>query len=226
MTEYSVVLPAGGKGTRLRSNKPKLTTRFIDDEFLWEKQINIINRTLNNPDITYVLGFEHNKIEKKLSKYANIVINKNFEETNVAYGISLGIKQTKTPNILIIYGDLFFNEECLIHIKNSGENSFVLINRTTMEKDEVGCLAIQKKVDRFDYGFDIMWGQIAYLKESEKQNFVESSFKYSNKLGFEVLNILINQHSYFDVIEPKKGIIFDIDSCKDLNKVNRILEIK
>lgn len=224
MENYSVVLPAAGKGTRLRSNKPKLMSRFVDDEFLWEKQINVINKVLDNPPITYILGFENDKIAKKLSKYANIIINENFETTNVAYGTMMGLG--KTDNILIIYGDLFFNETTLEQIKNSGENSFVITNRTTMEDDEIGCLSLTEKVNHFDYGFDIRWGQITYLKQDEQRSFSQKANEKPNRLGFEILNSMVDEGTKFDVIEPKNGIIFDIDSYKDLNKVNTILEGK
>src|SRR6266496_6018626 len=100
MENFNIILPAAGIGCRLKSSRPKILSHFIDDEYLWEKQINTINAVFNNPNITFILGFEHQKIIKKIKNYAHIIINTDFEETNVAYSISLGLKENYENSLI------------------------------------------------------------------------------------------------------------------------------
>lgn len=222
----SIVVPAAGLGIRLRSNRSKSLTQFDDGEFLYEKQLNTIKQIFPNNEIIYVVGFQANKIKRKLEKEnVTVILNKEFENTNAAYSIGLGLKNTSHDNALIIYGDLFFNANVLRDIEGSGNSSFIVTNRNTMEQDEVGYLALGNTVTRMNYGFDIRWSQIMYLKHFEKQQFAREAKKTENRnmLGFEVLNNIIGHGAEFDVIESNKNsFVCDIDSQRDLDKINKV----
>ena len=223
MNNFSVILPAAGLGTRLKSNKPKTLTRFEDDSYLFEHQINLINEVFNHPPIYMVYGFQAEKIEKKV-KDVHLIYNPDYADTNVAFSTYLGLEASKKKNALIIYGDLFFNYNMLAQIKNSGENSFVVIDQHNLEGDEVGCWDKNDSVQNFDYGFPYRWGQIAYLKKDEKENFIKHTLKNEKSLGFEILNKVIADGHRFDLVETEKdSVVVDIDSFRDVNRVNEIL---
>ena len=224
LNDFSVLLPAAGLGTRLKSNKPKALTRFIDNEYLFQKQIDCINDSLGCPEIHYVCGFQHEKISKKIKKQANVIINERFEQTNVGYSLGLGLKQITSPNVLIIYGDLFFEEDTLNDIAASGQCSWLMINQA-LDNDEVGCLDIDNRARNLDYGFSYKWSQIAYLKDKERQLYTKFATSPDNhkKLGFELMNQTIQNGGRFSVIESKNYLV-DIDGGQDINKINEYLE--
>ncbi len=224
MKDFSIVIPAAGQACRLKSLKPKALSRFQDGSYLFERTIRTIEDVLGEVPIYYVTGFQHNKIYKKIKSSCEVIENKDFEVSNVAYSTYLGLQAAKTPNVLILYGDLYFNKEVLEQIKSSGENSFVVTDDHNLDDDEVGCLSFNERCARFDYGFPFRWCQIAYLQEQEKQLFKQQACQFVKSLGFEVLNKVIDKGGKFDVIQTEKQCkVVDIDSFKDLKKCNKFI---
>lgn len=226
MHNYSVIIPCAGFGSRLYSSRPKSLIEFDDEDFLFQKQLAILNKSLDNPEITFIGGFQYNKIEKKIKEHANLIYNPYYEKMNVAYSIAMGMGSIKTDNCLVVYGDLFFNKNIMSLITGSGSNSFLVTDRQNLDSDEVGLWCQKESVARLDYTLPIKWGQIAYFKKSEKEAFIDNVFskKNGNKLGFEILNSLIEAGHIFDVIETDESCtLVDIDSQKDIVKINDML---
>ena len=62
--------------------------------------------------------------------------NENYEKTNVVRSIGLGLRAATSENVLVIYGDLVFNEETIKNLKPQC-SSLIIDNSSTMKDDEV-----------------------------------------------------------------------------------------
>jgi GTP:adenosylcobinamide-phosphate guanylyltransferase len=206
MNKLSVIIPAAGPGKRMKSYGPKALIQLRDGETVISRQIRLIKQTYPNVDIVVVVGFEADKVCKELPKDVITVYNENYEETNVAYSINLGLTKVQNPASLIVYGDLVFK-------KQIGE-------------EEVGVTIVDNYITRFSYGLPIKWAQIAYLIGRELELFNKhASVKNKEKFfGFEILNKILDSDGKLKAIETVNMKIAEIDTSKDINNAKRILE--
>lgn len=218
----SIIVPTAGIGVRVLKS-PKALIELEDGSKVIERQYEIIRSVYPDSELIFITGFKSEKVEQVLKgKKAKVVKNNYFYRTNVSQSIDLGIKTAKNNNILVIYGDLVFNKELLSNLPfNSG--SFVLVdNKGFMRKDEVGVNVQQNKVNNMSYGLETKWSQCFYMNSKESALFVKccENQKSYNKFGFEIINSIIENNGSFYAFEQKDNIVYEIDSYKDLKKIN------
>lgn len=207
-----VIIPAAGLGRRMKSYGPKALID-IHGKSVLQRQIDIINSTIENPDITVITGFE----KKKFPKNIHTICNDRFLETNVAYSIYLGVKNLNAA--LIVYGDLVFNKKILENLQFS--RSFVILDSTRqMRNSEVGAIACEGKICNFSYSLPTKWTQIAYIQGEELDIFKDymRQAKYERHFCFEILNKVIDAGGEFFAQEQPDIKIAEIDSSKDIDK--------
>lgn len=217
---YTVIIPAAGAGTRMKSYGPKCLLK-VGGESILERQIKMIRHAFKNPEIIVVGGFEALKIKKQLPDTVTFVENKHFEHTNVVYSISLGMTKATTRNIIVVYGDLVFNAEALSFPL---QNSSSLILSDTMHKDEVGCTVNDNRIENMMYDLYPKWSQIMFLTGLELDLFMArvTERSCSRMLGFEIINKIIVDGGVFNAITPKQINIIDIDTSRDIAKAEAI----
>lgn len=220
--EMSIVIPAAGMGHRMKSYGPKALIAVNNNFTIIERQLHLLWSEYPKAEIFVVVGFEAEKIRKHLKEYpVRFINNPIHEQTNVLYSIGLGVQATISSEVMIVYGDLIFNEHA---IKNMRGSSRILIDENgLLRKNEVGVVVQNGKVTNFSFGLDVKWGQIAYLTGKELELFKSISVKNetSQWLGYEGMNYILENGGEIESITGKNIELIEIDVAKDLEKITK-----
>jgi choline kinase len=219
----SVIIPAAGIGSRMKSYGPKPLIR-VGNQSLVRRQIEILRDCFYSPEIVVVSGYESCKVMNSLPNNIIKIENERYSETNVSRSIALGLRACTREKVLIVYGDLLFNKDTFKNI-NLASSCLFIDESGCMTKDEVGCNISNKKVQYLIPDIGNKWAQIIYLKGRELELFSKNVFNRDNdrKFGFEIINNCIEKGGAFDIISPKNMRITDIDTSKDLLIAKKIL---
>ena len=225
--KYSVVIPAAGTGSRMKSYGAKSLIDLPSGKKLIDLQIERIHAVLSTPQIVVVTGHEHNKVAAYLNKnhkHVEVVFNPDFKTTNVVRSIGLGLEQVKYKRVITMNGDLVFNTETL-SVPIGNESSLFIDPNSTMHGDEVGCTVDAHYVEYLMYDLPQKWAQIAYLCGEELSTFkmLCSLPNYHTRFTFEALNQIILLGGKFKAMSHKDSKIIDIDTSKDLDRIGSIL---
>lgn len=214
--DICVVILSAGVGSRIKSHEPRALLK-IRDRTLLDHQINAINGYFNNPDIICVVGYDAQRVLKRVRNNARIVENQLFESTNNSESLRLALNNTHSQGVLFIHGDLLFNSETFML---DYSQSFVIIDtKGQMEKKEVG-LTVENNgtASIFSYGLECKWAQIAFITGKElhiaKQIFLKFEQRHKKMLSFEVLNKIIENGGAFKCHEPEHMRILEIDNIR------------
>jgi choline kinase len=223
MNNLTCIIPAAGPGRRMKSYGPKALITLRNEQTVIQRQLQIINRLYPAAEVIVVLGFEADRVKKELPPHVKVVENHIYEETNVAYSIHLGLLAATHKNVLIVYGDLVFNDATLKGL-TFAESTAIIDSKERFEKSEVGVTIVDGYISRMSYGLPMKWAQIVYLTGHELHLFkMQIHMRTSRKFfGFEVLNKMLDYSGYLKAIEPEKMQIAEIDTSKDIEKAKKI----
>lgn len=221
----SIIIPAAGLGTRMKSYGPKSLIKIKDSTTIIENQLKYIFKYFYKPQVILVTGFKSEKIRNLLSnRRIEIVENEAWETTNVGHSIALGMSKIKHKNVILLNGDLVFNAWTLK--VPFGMYSMMLVDKLGYMKDEeVGCLIANSNVINVMYDLPDKWAQIVYFtgKELELLKWHLARYEYSYHYTFEIINSIIADGGKFFAHSPPRMKITDIDSSKDLDLIPEIL---
>jgi len=213
----AVAILAAGLGKKIKSYEPRSLLK-IQDKYLLERQISILNSSFKNPEIITVVGCHANKIIRKFKGRTRFIENQIYNESNSSESLRLAFNNTSIENFMFIHGDILFNTEFL---NLDYSKSFVLKDvHNQLKETEVGLTTIGDKVSIMSYGLSSRWAQAAYFTGKE-YNILKSIFnKFESKdkkqLSFEIINQVISLGGSFVCQEPKKMDILEIDRIKDV----------
>ena len=219
-SDLSIIIPAAGMGHRMKSYGPKALINLYNDTSLIERQLDILWSVYPKAEIFIVVGFESEKIKKKLVNYpVRFILNPIHETTNVLYSIGLGIQATISKEVMIVYGDLICNDPVIRNIR--GCSKAVIENFGFLKKTEVGIIEQNNNITNFSFGLDTKWAQITYLTDKELELFKHISCRKdtSQWFGYEALNYVLENGGEIQPFMPKNMKIFEIDMAKDLEKI-------
>ena len=197
--KYSIIIPAAGSGVRMKKYGPKSLIRVNNKENIFERQCRIIDKVFRWYEIILVTGFQYEKVEKNVSPKITIVQNTDFDTTNVIRSIGLGLDHCTTNNVIILYGDLVFNEP-VINVAFDNESTAIISD--TMKKEEVGCSIDNEYIEQVFYGLDNKWAQILF---------------------FEAINYIVEKGGKIKTIIPKNAKIIDIDTSLDIKRIKDVV---
>lgn len=117
------IILASGRGSRLNKltrNKPKCLTVIKNKKTL----LDYIALNFNNRDNVIIsTGYKSNLIEKHLAGKSIIYVkNKNFLNTNMVESLMLCKKKLKGGDLIIVYGDIYFDQKIIKKIKKLNGN--------------------------------------------------------------------------------------------------------
>ncbi|NVM35955.1 MAG: UTP--glucose-1-phosphate uridylyltransferase [Candidatus Lokiarchaeota archaeon] len=222
-SELDIIIPAAGLGKRMKSYGPKSLIKIYKEKSILDLQIERINKTFPKANIILVTGFKSDNVMNDSPDNIIKIENESYQLTNVARSIGIGLRASKN-NVLIIYGDLIFNKECLECIKFN--KSGIVASKTLMKKNEVGCTINNKlEVENMMYDLEIKWGQISFFKGYELNLLKKICWNPDNYnlFGFEVINRIIEYGGSINVFTDKKAKVIDIDNYKDIELVKGII---
>jgi len=222
--EICIIIPAAGVGRRMKSYGPKPLIKIDESKTILDNQIEVIDRTFKNYHIVMVCGFNADKLMDESPKQIIKIENELFESTNVVRSIGMGLRATDSEHVLIIYGDLVFNETALTSLDYSF--SCTSASSGLMGENEVGCV-INKRgyLEHMMYDLPLKWNQIIYLEGRELQQFKQLSWNKKNKklFGFEIINKIIEKNGRIKCVQNDKIKVIDIDTSKDIVKAEKII---
>ena len=210
------IILSAGVGNRMRSYGPKCLFKTSEETIL-DKQISIIKSNFSQNEIILVVGFEANKVIKKIPDDIRVVENQLYQTTNSSESLRLAVNNSVSDKIFFIHGDLIFNKEIFDSLDFS--RSFVLVDsKNQIEDNEVGITIVNNKATFFSYGLDTKWCQMAYIRGKEF-SILKSLYNKPGKdklYTFEMLNMIIEKKGSLITVEPENMNIKEIDSFKDL----------
>jgi choline kinase len=223
----SVVITSANMGKRMKSYGPKALFA-LGNQTIIDRQVRTIWNVFPNADIFVVVGFEAEKIREQIkSKYPiRLIYNSLWNDTNVVYSLSMALHACTTDCVLILHGDLVFNEEAIRGITNTKSRALVDI-ANSFKADEVGLVFNDhdKIITNFSYGLPTKWAQIIYLEGIEKS--ILEKISHDHEMSekwflYEALNYVIAQGGKFHVHQPIGLKIVEVDTIKDLERARKI----
>lgn len=107
MKNFSIIILAAGKGSRMNVDSPKVLTQ-LNGESLIEYLLKTINKTEYSDSVSLVVGYKGEEVIRKLGDNYNYVWQK--EQLGTGHAVQqceINLKN-KTKNHLILYGDMPF----------------------------------------------------------------------------------------------------------------------
>lgn len=229
-SDISIVIAAAKRGKNLRGlgNRSLFTNK--KDKTLIEKQISTINNIYPKAEIIIVIN-EDAFLIRKIVKEAftlniRFVINPNIDCSNILYSIGLGIFNITNDRVIIIPGDLCFDEGCIQDICN--KNSKTLLDTNCyLPKNKIGIITYDSIIECFSYQSTLKWGKITYLEYNDLRLFkvitehIINDKKY-NLLFHEGLMDIIDKRGKLVIFSPPTYFLFEIDNVADMERFRRL----
>lgn len=211
-------------GNRMSTYGPKSLLTLDGHTTLIERQINIIRRTFRKCEIILVVGFQAQKVMNNTPDNIVKIENEHHKDTNVVRSIGMGLRAATTDRVLVVYGDLVFNEEALQAPMNK-ESVLLYDSQGDMKDREVGCTFGKNHVQQIFYELPNKWAQITYFTGDELELLKRVSWKKDHKMmfGFEAINHIIDRGGRFRYHSPSGMRVTDIDSSRDIAQARQII---
>lgn len=221
--ELTIVIPAAGIGKRMKSVGNKSLLTLSNGKSIIRTQIDTISSLYQHCDFFVVVGFQADRIRAELPKNVRFIYNPLYESTNTTFSIGLALQANLNPNVLVVNGDIVFNQDTIENITNSGSRIVVDVN-DNMKEDGVGVVTNDSKhVTNLSYGVGKKWCEIFYMQERELSLMKEIAFSpdSSKWLAHEALNHVIDEGGVFESIESPTSLVREIDTINDLDIAKR-----
>jgi choline kinase len=212
-----VVILGAGAGRRIKSFGSK-SLFPVKGTTLINYQIQTIKTAIPSADIVVVLGYEIDKIYKQIPKHVRVVENKDYESTTSTRSAFIGVRACSNDNVLIVNGDIFFNEKIFEICTNE---SSVLIDKNKMiSSGKLGVIVDNGYVSCFNFDIEVKWGQAFSLCGNDIDSFQKICADTKQEVIIsEILEMMVNRNIHLKTIEPKGIQLVEIDSYKDLERI-------
>lgn len=195
----------------------------VNNQSLLEYQNSILKDQFPNSDVIVVTGFDSDRVMSKAPKTVIKIENERYKETNVLRSIGIGLRAAIHDHVVIVYGDLVFNPETF---NFPIDQSCILFDKSgLMDHSQVGCTITDHHLENMFYNIGQPWAQIIYLTGKELKLFRTIACDRSKEkcFGFEACNEVVNKGGSFLCHSPKGMKVADIDSSKDLERIQKVL---
>ena len=189
-----IIILAAGIGSRLGNPFPKPLTKLKNHKSIMQMMTENISFLYSLDLVNLVVGFKKNLI---MENFPNLtyIYNQYFDQTNTAKSLLKAIKKNKDHSILWMNGDIVFDKNILLKLKEyiDKDVSFVAVNTSKVAEEEV--------------------------KYTLKDNYInELSKTVENGLG-EAVGINFISSEYID------SFIKRLEECDDNDYFERALEV-
>ena len=226
-SEITIIIPVAGCGRRTKSHGPKCLLEVEPNTSLLKRQLKLIQNTFSKSNIVVVAGFKFNKVLTEVKKYnlndkvvgsSDVIVieNSDFETTNVARSIAMGLSSKIIRDSLIIYGDLVFSDK-MLKTFNWEKSNLIVDNNKFLEKREVGVICCNGSISNMAYTLPTKWCHMLYLNKKDSIIFTSTESKMPKTcFTFEILNEMINNGTQLTYSLNNNWIV-EVDTLKDLS---------
>lgn len=216
--KLSIILLNAAPGYCMKSYGPKCLLKINDNVSVIEAQIEILKRCYPNSEIISTIGFEAEKVVKRGVKNVRYVENQLFESTHTVEEIKLALNNCETDDVMIIYGDVVFNQQAVDNITKDG-STLVCVNNHNLDEDGIGVTMNNDNASILSYGINPKWSYIVYFcgKELNSLRRISMDKEKAKLYPFELINLILEKGSNkIKVFTPSNGKIMKIESIKDV----------
>ena len=224
-----IIILAAGIGSRLGNPFPKPLTKLKNNKSIMQMMTENISSVYNADLINLVVGFKKDLIMESFPDLTYIY-NQYFDQTNTAKSLLKAIKKNKDPSILWMNGDIVFDKNILIKLKEyiDKDVSFVAVNTSKVAEEEVKYTLKDNYIDELSKTVENGLGEavginfisskyidsfIKRLEECDDNDYFERALEVSiEKDGFKIKPVDISE---FNCIE--------IDFEEDLKNANNLI---
>jgi len=226
----------GSRMGELTKNCPKCLLKLKDNETILSRQLRILAEC-GITDVIITTGKYEDEIAEECKKHKAIntifVNNPLYESTNYIYSMYLA-KKYLNDDILMIHGDLVFNNECIKAILSNQRSSVCLINKSISQplKDFKGRLINdllnEVSVNIYDDNCYALQPVYKLSKEciynwlAEVSIFIEKGI--TDVYAENALNNILSINKIY-ALSYEKYYINEIDTFQDYERVSREIEI-
>jgi bifunctional UDP-N-acetylglucosamine pyrophosphorylase/glucosamine-1-phosphate N-acetyltransferase len=227
-----IVILAAGKGTRMKSSKPKVMQEFVGQPFL-QRVINTA-KILDPNKIIPIIGYKADEIKDYfLNQQLDFVIQK--EQLGTGHAVMQAINEITSQLTLILYGDVpLINHELLLRLIDASKKTGIglvtfdktnptgfgrIIRDDNKQKiikivEEKDCDYEQKKINEINTG--IMCVQSDHLKKwlaqldnnnAQKEYYLTDIIEFANKDKVEVAGIKADTETNIQGINSMEELI-------------------
>lgn len=185
-----VIILAAGQGTRLRpltDEKPKCMVEVLGRSIIDRQMDSMMECGIEEKDIYILAGYCADALKEKYrNRDVNIIINSEFESTNMVYTLMCAKSVMKeNKDILISYGDIFYTPQ-------------VLDSMLKLEGD-MGVV-----VDNGWYGY---WEKRCENPLDDAETLKIDEQGYLTEIGKKTMNLEDVQSQYIGLIRAKNGML-------------------
>lgn len=227
-----IVILAAGKGTRMKSSKPKVMQEFVGQPFL-ERVINTA-KALDPNKIIPIIGYKADEIKNYFAnQQLDFVIQK--EQLGTGHAVMQAINEITSQLTLILYGDVpLINHELLLRLIDASKKTGIglvtfdktnptgfgrIVRDDKKQKiikivEEKDCDHEQKKINEINTG--IMCVQSDHLKKwlaqldnnnAQKEYYLTDIIEFANKDKVEIAGIKADTETSIQGINSMEELI-------------------
>jgi bifunctional UDP-N-acetylglucosamine pyrophosphorylase/glucosamine-1-phosphate N-acetyltransferase len=227
-----IVILAAGKGTRMKSSKPKVMQEFVGQPFL-QRVINT-SKELDPNKIIPIIGYKADEIKNYFSnQHLDFVIQK--EQLGTGHAVMQATNEITSQFILILYGDVpLINHKLLLRLIDASKKTGIglvtfdktnptgfgrIVRDDNKQKiikiiEEKDCNHEQKKINEINTG--IMCVQSDHLKKwlaqldnnnAQKEYYLTDIIEFANKDKVEVAGIKADTETSIQGINSMEELI-------------------
>jgi|TARA_B110000914_G_scaffold119336_1_gene104235 choline kinase len=224
-----IIILAAGIGSRLGNPFPKPLTKLKNHKSIMQMMTENISFSYSLDLVNLVVGFKKDLI---MESFPNLtyIYNQYFDQTNTAKSLLKAIKKNKDHSILWMNGDIVFDKNILIKLKEyiDKDVSFVAVNTSKVAEEEVKYTLKDNYIDELSKTVENGLGEavginfisskyidsfIKRLEECDDNDYFERALEVAiEKDGFKIKPVDISE---FNCIE--------IDFEEDLKNANNLI---
>lgn len=212
-----MIIPAAGPGRASRTPSPVSLVDILGRTVIG-RQVDAVRGAFPGAEIVAVLGPMADKVARSLPRDVKVVENEGYARTAVVRSLALALRVASHDRILVIYGDLVFNDVAVSCLPALRKSAILVDHSGQIGPGEVGVSSQGGWATRLDFGLPAKWSQVAYLEGRESALFRELALdpRNSTRFGWELLNDVIDGGGRLAAHERPDLRIAEIDGPRDI----------
>jgi choline kinase len=224
-----IIILAAGIGSRLGNPFPKPLTKLKNNKSIMQMMTENISSVYNADLINLVVGFKKDLIMESFPDLTYIY-NQYFDQTNTAKSLLKAIKKTKDQSILWMNGDIVFDKNILIKLKEyiDKDVSFVAVNTSKVAEEEVKYTLKDNYIDELSKTVENGLGEavgINFISSKYIDSFIKRLEQCDDNDYFErALEVAIEKDGFkIKPVDISEFNCIEIDFEEDLKNANNLI---
>ena len=224
-----IIILAAGIGSRLGNPFPKPLTKLKNHKSIMQMMTENISFSYSLDLVNLVVGFKKDLI---MESFPNLtyIYNQYFDQTNTAKSLLKAIKKNKDHSILWMNGDIVFDKNILIKLKEyiDKDVSFVAVNTSKVAEEEVKYTLKDNYIDELSKTVENGLGEavgINFISSKYIDSFIKRLEQCDDNDYFErALEVAIEKDGFkIKPVDISEFNCIEIDFEEDLKNANNLI---